>query len=78
MAFYITLQSAMSQDIVTTVSRCKGAVTFVPWLSEFSGVVLSCFTLSRSTIFTDVSLEKPEDSFKAILYSVSWVRTHVG
>ena len=24
-----------------------------PWLSEFSSIVLSCFTLSRSTIFTD-------------------------
>ena len=29
-----------------------------PWMSEFSGVVLSRFTLSRSTIFTDVSLIK--------------------
>ena len=32
------------------------------WLSEFSGVVQSCCTLSRSTMFTDVSLIKPEDS----------------
>ena len=49
-----------------------------PWLSEFSDVVLSCFTPSRSAIFTDVSLIKPKDSFnplfKAVLYSVSWVK----
>ena len=39
-----------------------------PWSSEYSGVVLSCFTLSRLTIFTDVSLlvPEPEDSFKAM------------
>ena len=26
-----------------------------PWLTEFSGTVLSCFTLSRQTIFTEIS-----------------------
>ena len=31
-----------------------------PWLTEFSGVALSCFTLSRLAIFTDVSLIEPE------------------
>ena len=41
-----------------------------PWLSEFSGVVLNCFTLSNSTIFTDGSLINPEDN----LYSLAWVR----
>ena len=45
-------------------------------LSEFSGDLLNCFTLSNLTTFTDVSLVKPEHSFnqlfKAILYSVSW------
>ena len=35
-----------------------GSCDVRPWLSEFSGVVLSRFTLSRSTIFTDVSLIK--------------------
>ena len=43
---------------------------------EFSGVELRCFTLSRLTISTDVSLIKPEVSsnsqFKGFLYSVSW------
>ena len=33
-----------------------------PWLSEFSGVVLNCFTLSNSTIFTDGSRINPEES----------------
>ena len=32
-------------------------------LSEYSGVVLSSFSPSRSTAFTDASLLKPEDSF---------------
>ena len=50
-----------------------------PWLIEFSHVVSSCFTISRLTIFPEVSLLKPEDSFsplfKAILYSVTkWDR----
>ena len=40
---------------------------------EFSGVALSCFTLSRFAV-SGVSLIKPEDSFnpslKDILYSV--------
>ena len=44
----------------------------------FSAVVLSCFTLSRHTNFTEVSRIQPEDppilSFKAIVYSRSWVR----
>ena len=48
------------------------------WVCEFSGVALSCFTLSRSTIFSDVSLIKPEDSlnpfFNAVLFSVLEVR----
>ena len=34
--------------------------------SELSGVVLSRFTLSRSAVFTDVSLGKPEDSFSPL------------
>ena len=52
-------------------SRCNGTGCHVsPWLSEFSGVVLNCFTLSNSTIFTDGSLINPEDN----LYSLAWVR----
>jgi len=49
-----------------------------PWLSELSSVIQSRFTLSLSRVFTVASLVKPEDtfnpSFKAILYSASWVR----
>ena len=67
------------------MSRCMGAaMSGLGWVSmsglgwEFSGVVRSCFTLFRSTILTDVSLNQTEGSFnplfKAILYSVSWVR----
>ena len=56
----------------------QGRCRVWPRLSEFSGVVLSCFTISSSTVFTDVSLIKPEDSFnpffKAILYLVSGAR----
>ena len=37
----------------------KGRCHVWHWLSEFSGVVLSCFTISFSTIFTDVTLIKP-------------------
>ena len=52
-----------------------------PWLCEFSGVALGCFTLSCLTISPDVSLIEPEFSFnplfKAIYYSVSSVRKHV-
>ena len=51
-----------------------------------SGLALSCFKLSSSAIFTDVSHVKPEGSFnplfnplfnqlfKAVLYSVLWGR----
>ena len=37
-----------------------------PWLSEFSGVVLNCLTLSGAIIFTDVSLIQLEDSFNPL------------
>ena len=73
-----------STAVFTTVSRATSRSTrgqrchVWPWLSEFSGVLQSCFALSPSTIFTHVWLIKPEDSFspllKAISYSVSWVR----
>ena len=72
-----------STAVFTTVSRATSRSTrgqrchVWPWLSEFSGVLQSCFALSPSTIFTQVRLIKPEDSFnpllKAISYSVSWV-----
>ena len=51
---------------------CVGSDHVWPWLIEFSGVALTCFTLARSTVFTEVSPIKSEDSvillFKAILY----------
>jgi len=37
-----------------------GAAMFLTLFTEFSGVVLSSFTLSRSNIFTDALLIKPE------------------
>ena len=40
------------------------------WFSEFSGVVLRCFTASSSTIFMDVSLIKPEASFNPFFNAV--------
>ena len=62
---------------VSMHGRCRAW----PWLSEYSGVVLSCYTLSRSTVLTDVSLLEPEDSFnpslKAVIYSVLSVRKRV-
>ena len=52
-----------------------------PCLIDSSGAALSCFTLSRLTVFPAVSLITPEDSFsplfQAILYSLSWARKHV-
>ena len=44
-----------------------------PRFAESSGVAMSCFTLCRSAIFTDVSRVKKEEDpfnpvFKAILY----------
>ena len=59
---------------VSMHGRCQGLL----WLSEFSDVVLSCFTLSHYTIFTEISPLQPEESliplFKAIVYSRSWIR----
>ena len=51
----------------------QGALPCIcPWLSEFSGVVLTCLTLSGAIIFTDVSLIQLEDwlnpLFKTGLY----------
>ena len=54
-----------------------------PWLSEFCRFVLTRFTPCRSTIFTDLSLIKPEEPFnlnpllRAVLYRVSRVREFV-
>ena len=45
----------------------QGALPCIwPWLSEFSGVVLTCLTLSGAIIFTDVSLIQLEDSFNPL------------
>ena len=52
-----------------------------PWMSEFGGAILRCFTLSRFTILRMYRSTKPKDSFnslfKATFYSVSWVRKRV-
>ena len=46
--------------------------------AEFSSVVLTCLALSRSTVSTEVSRIKPEDSpiplFQANLFSMSWLK----
>ena len=48
------------------------------WLNEFSVVVVSCLTLSRQTIWTEVSSVQPEDSpiplFEASFYWKSRAR----
>ena len=47
--------------IFITFSMCvsKHGLSHVqPWLSEFSGVVFSCSTLSRLIVYADVSLSK--------------------
>ena len=66
---FTTFSCAVCQSV--HVHRCV-------WhgLTEFSGVALSCFTLSSNTIFPDASLAKLEDSFNhcsrqfLILFSV--------
>ena len=54
------------------------ALPYLALAVEISSVVLSCFMLSRWTIFWGVSLIKLKDSFsslfKAILHSLSWVK----
>ena len=40
------------------------------WLTEFSGISLTCFTLSRLTIFTNVSPLKPEISLDPLLTAI--------
>ena len=75
----ITTAVTMNFSVLSSraVFRCMLCL-FRPWLTEFNGVVQSCFTLSRSTVFTEVSPMKPEDSpiplFTAILHSVPWVK----
>ena len=53
----------------------------LPWLNEFSGVVLRCFTLSRHSSWTEVLFIQAEVSriplFKAIVISKSCVRKRV-
>ena len=64
---------------VSINGRCPGWT----WLSGFSGVALSCFTLSRWTIFPDVTYltlhRKPRSAHcsSQILYSLSCVRKPV-
>ena len=47
--------------LFTTCVLTHGHCHVWPWLIEFSGVVLSFFTLSGLPIFTEVSPMKPED-----------------
>ena len=60
------------------VSRYMGVVMVCLACSEFSGVVLSCFMLSRRTSWAEESLIQPEHSliplFEANVYSRSWVK----
>ena len=46
------------------------------WLIEFSGVALSCFRLSRLTVFPDVSLITPEDSIVQPLFRQFFIQCH--
>lgn len=67
-------------DIIYSYFTCRvlmhGTCRIWSWLIEHS--VLSCFTLSCSTVFTEVSFVKPEylfiPLFKATPYSTSWVK----
>ena len=45
------------QRIILITCLCAMLMPW-PWLSEFSSVVLSCFTPSHWTIFTNVSLNQ--------------------
>ena len=87
-AVYVTLSDAGRRSVssnktsVAGNQRLTSPVARPPlWLIEFSGAVLSRFTLSRYTIFEEVSPRQPEDSpipfLKAIVYSRSWVRKPV-
>ena len=66
----------------TTSFTCRISVRVhcpvVPCFYELSGVVLSCFILSRQTSWMEVFLIQPEYSLiskvKATVYSRSWVR----
>ena len=49
----------------------------VYWLTEVSSVVLGCITLSHSTIFTDVSLVKPEDSLNPLVKATGFIQCPV-
>ena len=82
--FIPSLFTPPSHTNIPTFFACRVSAVHVRylvwlWLSEFSSVVLSCFTHSRSTGFTDVSPTKPENSvnplFKATICPLmSWVR----
>ena len=65
-------------NIVPCLVSMSGHCHVLPWLIQFCGVVLSCFTLSHETIVMEVLPMQREDLpvplFKAIVYSRSWVR----
>ena len=46
------------------------------WLTELSDAVLSCFTLCRSTVFTEASPIKPEDWPKPLFKTIVFTQCH--
>ena len=75
---FSTCQTGASRAIYNFWMCWMGADMYLPRFTEFSGAVLSCFTLSRQTFFlTEVSRIQPEDPpiplFQATVFSRSWV-----
>ena len=66
---YIEICLLLFTRFPRTVSR-QGHCHISPWLSEFSGVVQTCYTVSSPAIFLDVSLIIPEDSFNPLFKAV--------
>ena len=73
-----TILSPSAHPDRCAILRSMGAAMFCLWLTEFSGAVLSCFTLSRYTFVTEGPHIQPESSpialFKTRVYSRSWVK----
>ena len=57
-----------------SVSRCMGDAIIALWLITFGDVVLSCFTISRSTFCTEVSPVKSKDSPHAMIHGNSLIK----
>ena len=67
--------SNINHNFLTCHASKQGHCPDWPWLGEFSAVVLSCSTLSRSTAFADVSLIQPEDSFNLLFKAIQYNNT---